>query len=354
MHHRNRGQFADAERYSTALLRDPSSTFGDKLEHLTVLHASRSPTTNAFLATLEGEASTNVFAAGDLIARMIELGRAADAIAWLKSLPANMQKEEPLPMALASSYFALGRWKELEESLKSQQWREREFVRRALMAYAERQQNSTKDSAAHWKDAVQLASARPELLGTLAQTAAAWGWTNEAESVLWRAAKEFPKERWPIDALQNGYMRLGNTRALYELTRLAREHQPANVFAQNTWTILSLLLNTNLAQAHPMAKQVHERDAKNPAFATTYAYSLHLQGKTAEALKVMESLSPAQLEEPSIAMYYGLFLAASGQAEKAKHFLAKAEQAVLLPEETQLVAEARKKQATTAAPLRQN
>ena len=249
----------------------------------------------------------------------------------------------PLPMTLAGSYFALGRWQELEASLKAQQWKERDYVRQALLAYAARKQNAADASATHWRDAVRLAASRPELLGSLAQMASGWNWTNETEAVLWRAVKEFPKERWPVDSLQNGYVRTRNTRKLYDLNAAVLQHQPTNAFAQNNWAALSFLLDTNLAKAHQVARQAYERNTNNPAMISTYAFSLHQQNRTAEGLKLLETLRPAVLDDPSIASCYGLLLAGSGQKEKARRYLDKAETGLLLPEELKLVTEAKKK-----------
>lgn len=343
MHHLAHRQFAEAERFSTALLSEPKCTFADKLEHLTVLRSARSPQFEAFAAELQHDAATNVFTSADLVTRLTELGAASNAIVWVKSLPAAMQNEPPLPMALASSYFALGRWRELEDSLNPQQWKERDFIRKALMAFAVSKQKETSVAALHWKDSVQLASARPELLGTLAQMAWSWGWTNEAEAVLWRTVKDFPAERWPVEALQNSYVQTRNTRGLYEINTLMLDRQPTNVLAQNNWATLAFLLDTNLTKAHQLAREVYQHDTNNFGFVSTYAYSLHLQGRTAEALKVIETLQPAELENPSVASYYGVVLAAAGQSEKARRYLAKADGAPILPEESKLVLEARKK-----------
>ena len=342
-HHLGRKQFADAERFSTALLRSTNSTFGDRLEHLAILRSGDSPQFAGFVATLQREAATNVFAASDLVTRLTALGAANDAIVWAKSLPVAIRNEPPLPMAVASSYFSVGRWRELEEALNAQNWKERDFIRQALLSYAVRKQNSAEVADAHWRDAVRLAAERPELLGTLAQMAAAWNWTNETEAVLWRAAKDFPKERWPLDSLQGGYSRMRNTRGLYELNAFVLDRQPTNSFAQNNWATLSLLLQTNLPKAHQLARQVYDRDTNNFAFVSTYAFSLHVQGRSAEGLKVIETLKPARLDDPSVASYYGVLLAATGEKEKARRYFEKAEKAGILPEEMALISEARKK-----------
>ena len=342
-HHLGRRQFADAERFSTALLRGTNSTFGDRLEHLAILRGGNSPQFAGFVATLQREASTNFFAAADLVTRLTALGAANDAIIWAKSLPPAIRDEPPLPMAVASSYFSASRWRDLEESLNTQNWKEREFLRQALLSYAVRKQNSADVADAHWRDAVNLASARPELLSTLAQMASAWNWTNETETVLWRAAREFPKERWPLDSLQNGYTRMRNTRGLYELNTFVLDRQPTNSFAQNNWATLSFLLQTNLPKAHQLARQVFDHDTNNFAFVSTYAFSLHMQGLSTEGLKRMETLKPSVLEDPSVASYYGVLLAAAGQKEKAQRYFEKAEKAAILPEELTLISEARKK-----------
>ena len=54
----------------------------------------------------------------------------------------------------------------------------------------------------------------------------------------------------------------------------------------------------------------------------------------------MESLTPEQLQAPSIAAYYGIILAAAGQKEKAQEYLKRGAQTFLLPEEKALVAKA--------------
>ena len=342
IHHTARKQFAEAQRYSVLLLRNRAASFGDHLEHLAVLHGGKSPEFNRFLETVQHAAATNAVKATDLVTRMVSLSMAREALAWAKSLPAPMQSELPLPVAVTDAYIKMGDWRGMEELLLKQNWREREFLRFALLAYAVRNQKAKDVATVHWNEAVQLASARPELVGMLTQLASNWGWTNETETLLWRAAKQFPRERWPIDALQNRYARSRSARGLFDVSTLLLERQPTNTVAQNNWATLALLLHTNVPKAHQFARQVYDRNTNHYGFVSTYAFSLHLQGKTAEALKMMETLKPAELENPALASYYGVMLAASGQTDKARRYLAKAEMAPILPEELKLIADARK------------
>jgi hypothetical protein len=50
----------------------------------------------------------------------------------------------------------------------------------------------------------------------------------------------------------------------------------------------------------------------------------------------MSQLTSEQLEDPSVATYYGIFLAAAGQADEARRYLQIGDKARLLPEEETL------------------
>jgi hypothetical protein len=54
----------------------------------------------------------------------------------------------------------------------------------------------------------------------------------------------------------------------------------------------------------------------------------------------MDQLTPDQLRDPPVAVYYGVILAAAGQKEKAREYLQRAGEATLLPEEKTLVEKA--------------
>ena len=49
IHHFGRQQFAEAEQYSSALLRGTNTPFSDILQHLAILSAAKSPSLEGFL-----------------------------------------------------------------------------------------------------------------------------------------------------------------------------------------------------------------------------------------------------------------------------------------------------------------
>jgi hypothetical protein len=52
----------------------------------------------------------------------------------------------------------------------------------------------------------------------------------------------------------------------------------------------------------------------------------------------MQAFTPAQLRDPEAALYYGIFLQASGDTKKAERFLAIGQQNTLLHQEEELIA----------------
>jgi predicted Zn-dependent protease len=98
-----------------------------------------------------------------------------------------------------------------------------------------------------------------------------------------------------------------------------------------------------LAQAYRLAKEAYAQKPDDPFIASTYAYSLHLQGRTREGATAMEMLKSELLEQPSVSLYYGVLLSVLGDTNRAVHFLMIAKnKGQLLPEEKYLLVNAGK------------
>ena len=69
--------------------------------------------------------------------------------------------------------------------------------------------------------------------------------------------------------------------------------------------------------------------------------------RTQQALDVMNKLPPRELEQPAVAAYYGIILAAAGDKSKAAEYIKRGEQARLLPEEKALLWRARESLGST-------
>lgn len=69
-----------------------------------------------------------------------------------------------------------------------------------------------------------------------------------------------------------------------------------------------------------------------------------MKKRDAEALALFEQLSRREIEDPSIAVYYGVILASAGQNDEAKKYFTLAAKAPVLPEERKLLTEAQGRQ----------
>jgi thioredoxin-like negative regulator of GroEL len=175
----------------------------------------------------------------------------------------------------------------------------------------------------------------------LLRVAAQWNWLGDAEDLLWRLISRYPGEKWARDGLARMLLSDGRTRSLMALYGQEAQASPADLSAKNNLAMLALLLDARELRPHELAREVYLKSPANPFYASTYAFSLHIQDKSADALKVFQRLKPQELEQPSIAVYYGMVLQATGNSNKAKKYLDLASKAPLLPEERKLVDRAR-------------
>jgi Flp pilus assembly protein TadD len=252
-----------------------------------------------------------------------------------------------VPKAVVEGLLAKKDWAGLEAYLRNQKWEGQDFVRLALTALALRNQDLKDSAQLKLQEATREASKRAETLVLLSQAIESWGWQTEADDLLQLAVKKFPNDRRAIQAVSLIYYSRGNTAALYELFNATLKANPSDAATKNNLAMMGLLLNKDLNRAHQLAGEACQSDPKNPAFVSTRAFSLHLQGKDAEARALLEKLPKAERETPGIALYYALALKGGGAIAEAQKFAAvipAGREGQLLPEEKRLLEEVRKPQ----------
>ena len=334
-------QYARAEQISSQIITNTQATFGDRLLHLTILHNAARTNFQDFLKETQQKAMERPVYIGELASWLNQYGFSSRSITWLRGLPRETASQALIPLAMADSYAALKQWKELEDYLEGEQWHGMEHIRIAMLSYAIKNQADKERAVFSWDRAVRLASENPGALSILAQTALSWGWIPEAEQVLWRSATKFPKDPWALMMLQNLYTVRRDTVGLRRAYQTLMRQDPKDKLARNNFAMVSLLSGYELPTAHGYAAELYAAEPANPIFASTYAFSLHLQGKSKEGLAVLRALKPAELADPGLAVYYGILLAAVGDIKASKDYLGMADKAILLPEEAALVTSAK-------------
>ncbi|MGH7971010.1 MAG: hypothetical protein ACREIC_19995 [Limisphaerales bacterium] len=325
-----------AVKLANELVQDTNSAFSDRLLRLDALRAAKDPGFNSALATLKTTVTNGLPRIYELAAWQMARTSPTEALAWLRALPADVRTNQTVCMLAADCQSQSRDWRGLQSSLAKQNWAELDFTRHALLARALRGQDLDAASKTEWELAIKATNNRKVALTVLLRTATQWGWQGEAEELLWSIVNQYPNETWAFRALAQTLFFNGRSRPLMMLYGQKLKRSPDNLEVKNNVAVLALLLDAQELKPHELAREVYESSPTNSAYASTYAFSLHLQKKDGDALTIMQKLSPQQLESPSIAGYYGLILKAAGDASKAKPYLAWASKAKLLPEEQKL------------------
>lgn len=324
--------------YSTQLLAGAQANLNDRLQHLGILNRLQSPALTNQLIALQRDAATNAVMAAQTASWMEDNGFLSETVRWLNTLPANVQTQPPVRLALADCCLGATNWLGLRNLTASGDWGEMDFLRLAFLSRAWSELGEPLVADGHWRSAVSEAGERLGALTALLELANRWQLPRERENLLWRIVKGFPDARWAQDSLQRCYFAAGNTAGLYQFYSKQLPRSPQSAVLKNNLAATALLLKTNLTQACQWAAEACAQSPGNPSMVSTYAYALHLQGRDNEGLAALQKLKPSQLEEPSVALYYGVLLRAVGQTNEAARFLVLAQtQGSLLPEEKQLL-----------------
>jgi predicted Zn-dependent protease len=339
MRHEN----GEAESYSKQLLASPQGNFEDLVLNLTVLSEAKSDRLRDVLRQVQEAARTNAVRVAQITSWMNSHGLAQPALDWLNALPASIHNTLPVPLVEADCFLTVQDWAGLEKRLSGMNWEGQEFMRQALLANSLRNQGRKQIAEVVWKQAVTAASTRGDFVAMLYELANSWGWQEQAEDLLWSLSKRNPNDNWPLQTLLRRYESSENTPGLLRVYEVLLERHPTSRPAKNNVAAISLLLDRDVDRAAGFAKEVYEAEKTNAIFMSTYAFALHTKGKSADALKLMQTLTETDLKRPEIATYYAVLLSAAGDRERAQAYVAAAEKAKILPEERRLLDEIRSK-----------
>jgi hypothetical protein len=330
--------FAAANSFSTQLLANTEANLGDHLQQLGILLQLKSADFNDSLATLQHDAATNALTAAQVAAWMQSNGLVRESLEWLTGLPNPLLDQRPVQMALAQGYLQTSQWTKLLNTVSQSNWLDLEFLRLALVYRAWSQLGSGGLADTSWNAALGAAAGHPAALTQLLQLAGGWRLPQKQEAVLFQMVQDFPNDRAARLELERMYFNSGNTLGLHALYAVLDAKFPNDPSFENNLAATALLLNQNVEQARQRAANLHAKHPADPIVASTYAFALHLQGRDKQGLAVLQQFPPAELAQPSVALYYGVLLEAAGQTNQAAPWLKIARtNSLLLPEEKELL-----------------
>jgi tetratricopeptide (TPR) repeat protein len=228
-------------------------------------------------------------------------------------------------------------WAGLEKLIGNANWGHFDFLRHAYLTRAFRGENNAAAATREWSTATKTAGAQSQSLLLLTRVIYDWGWKEEGIDLLWQLSK-YPEVQFEaLHTLYAHYTNSRDTQGLYRVLTRLNEIDPDDLKVQNNLAQISLLLHVDLERAAKRATDLYRADPANPAYVSTYAFALYEKGDVTGALAAMNKLREDQLRDPSLAAYYAIFLAASGDKAKAREYFEQGKLAKLLPEEQALV-----------------
>jgi predicted Zn-dependent protease len=325
---------------SRELVHFPQAAFADKISRLQVLRDCNDPEFDAWLFDLKQDARNSGESAFGLGRWMLTAQGSTNALAWLRSLPVSLQTNYSVALIVADCEVESKDWTGLLNSTDKQDWGEAESYRLALESLARRSLGQNPAAEAAWRKALHACTHRLDRLSRLVQVTRVWSWKPQEIDVLREITKEFPKEKWAVEQFVAALYAAGNTTELAEFLSKTSEVDPSDVRVKNCLANVFLLRRTELEKAHRLANEAYTAAPDNPFFTSTYAYSLLLQNKKAEALQVLSHVRTEDLQIPAVAAYYGVIQVQSGHNDVAKEPLKRAQAGTLLPEEKEIVRQA--------------
>jgi cytochrome c-type biogenesis protein CcmH/NrfG len=319
----------------------PDATFGDKMIYLALLRQFQRPEFHSHLLTLQETAINNPDDTAHLISWLSDNSLVMIASSWIKTIPPAIAAKLPVPAAIGECYAMLHDWASLEALVAEGNWEYVEFLRLAFLSRVQRENGDLLTARNSWNSAVKATGNRPDSILMLTRYAKKWGWDSEVHDLLWVVGRGNSGQQSALNTLYQSYAASGNTRGLLNVSTRMLEISPKDPVALNNVVLLSLLLNSNMERAQVLADEAYQLQPKNPAVISTYAYALHLRGKTDEAVRLMRSLDEKTLADPSVAAYMAAMLVETEKPDDATKFIELAQTANLLPEEMALVKSAR-------------
>ncbi|HUA67153.1 MAG TPA: hypothetical protein VMA13_01280 [Candidatus Saccharimonadales bacterium] len=329
-------QMDKALSLSKQLVQETNSAFQDRLLRLDVLREAKNAAFKPTLTAFQREAANNPAEISELATWQMTRTSPQETLAWLQTLSPIMQTNLVVELLVAENWTMVRDWHGLQSSIEKQNWAELDFLRHAFLSLALRGQGLTDSARAEWELALQTANGQEARLAMLLRMTAQWRWQNETEEILWMIVNRYPTNQGAVQALSQLLFSEGRTQSLMQLYNQETKLFPSSLLIKNNLAMTALLLDAQEMKPYDLAREVYQSSPTNASYVSTYAFSLYKQGKNAEALKMMKTLTPGELQNPSIAGYYGLILKAAGDRAKAKAYLDWTAKAHLLPEEKKL------------------
>jgi Flp pilus assembly protein TadD len=258
---------------------------------------------------------------------------------WLRTLPVSLVGQPTIEMELADSLYAREDFAGLVNELRTERWGTVDYLRLALLAYAQRRTGDVSASRNTWRAAVGGVGTRVDQMRLLADQAARWSWDDERIELLGRILQREPENRGILEELALHHHRRGNVPELARIYGFAAQATPGDPTLRARFAFYNLLGNTRLSESQVAAKAAYDINPADPFTARTYAFALWRNRQFALGLQTLRPFATTISSDADPTLYLALLTFDAGQPEESRRLLNSFNRDSALPEERSLAEE---------------
>lgn len=326
-------------QWAEALRAHPGCTLGDMPNCLAGLSRADERHFADAVATLEKNHAVTPQAAAQLVGWLNQIGRSAEAIKWMKTLPPEGLKHPPLAVVGAEALRQAAAWPELREWTQQGDWgNELEFLRWAYGMQAARALGDTKQTDEFWRTLRSHAATNSAHALFAGDTIYTWGLVDEAEILWWAAGNQTgPNAMTALGTLARHYQLSRDAEGQYRAFRQLHFAHPQDADVSNNFVYFAALTGHDGPLAERLAAENLARDPQNLTCLATRAFVVFMDGRAADALALLQPWATEVENSPALAYAYGLAMAGTGNKAEARTLLGRCNQAALTAREVELI-----------------
>jgi Tfp pilus assembly protein PilF len=310
-------------RWADRLLAMPGRTHEDMAQCLAALSRSSAERFATVLAGLEKDHAVSPQAATLLLGWLNRIGRGAEALAWIQTLPPAAVRRPPVVVAWAEALRITAGWRALRELTAEGEWgAEVDFLRAAYGLLAARQLGEEIPADTYERTLLGRADLNSVHGMFAASSLYSWGRPEEAVALWWRLAGQ--ESRLTVEALGSlarHYQLQRDAEGLYRAFRRLHSLQPQDPDVGNNFAFFAALTGREQRLAERIARDNLAAAPANPAYLATCAFIVLQQGRATEALELLKPRAAEAGRSPALGFAYGLTLAANGRKAEAAALL---------------------------------
>ena len=312
-------------RWAVALRAHPGCTMADMPNCLQALSQTDETKFAEAVALLEKNHAVTPQAAAQLLGWLNQIGRSAEAVRWMKTLPAQGLQRPPVAVVGAEALRTVADWPGLREFVQDKNWGpDLEFLRWAYGMEAARALGDEATAKELWQTLYRHAQLNGVHALFAGSTLFAWGRTDQAEALWWRAAEqEGPNAIEAFGSLARYYQTQRDAEGQYRVFRRLHSLHPKDAAVANNFAFFAALTSHEERIAERLARENLAHDPQNKTYLGTLAFVLVAQSRAEEALTLLKPVAAEAEKSSALTFAYGLALAETGRKPEAKTLLGK-------------------------------